>query len=112
MVNAIASSHSQPKGVREGRAALLTAKATDSTRDRKGVLDLPGVSGGGTSGKNSAERERPYLVAGSGKDRAYKAEAEGARSQEGVREAHSTKEGVQDNALEGRSLTLIRLDRR
>ena len=37
------------------------------------VLDLSGVSGGGTWGKNSAEQERPYLAAKSGKDRAYKA---------------------------------------
>ena len=37
------------------------------------MLDLPGVSGGGTSGKSSAEQERPYLAAESGKDRAYKA---------------------------------------
>ena len=39
----------------------------------EGMLDLPGVSGGGTSRKNSAEQERPYLAAKSGKDRAYKA---------------------------------------
>jgi hypothetical protein len=37
------------------------------------VLDLPGVAGGGTLGQNSAEQERPYLAAESGKDRAYKA---------------------------------------
>ncbi len=37
------------------------------------MLDLPGVSGGGTSGKNSVEQERPYLAAKSGKDRVYKA---------------------------------------
>lgn len=37
------------------------------------VLDLPGVAGGGTSGQSSAEQERPYLEASSGKDRAYKA---------------------------------------
>jgi hypothetical protein len=37
------------------------------------MLDLPGVAGGGTSGKNSAEQERPYLAAKSGKDQAYKA---------------------------------------
>ena len=36
-------------------------------------MDLPGVSGGGTLGKRSAEQERPYLAAESGKDRAYKA---------------------------------------
>ena len=39
----------------------------------KRILDLPGVSGGGTLGKNNAEQERPYLAAKSGKDRAYKA---------------------------------------
>ena len=37
------------------------------------VLDLPGVAGGGTLGQSSAEQERPYLAAESGKDRAYKA---------------------------------------
>ena len=36
------------------------------------MVDLPGVSGGGTLGQNSAEQERPYLAAESGKDRAYK----------------------------------------
>ena len=37
------------------------------------VLDLSGVSGGGTLGKSNAEQERSYLAALSGKDRAYKA---------------------------------------
>ena len=37
------------------------------------VLDLPGVSGGGTLGQSNAEQERSYLAALSGKDRAYKA---------------------------------------
>ena len=37
------------------------------------MLDLSGVPGGGTLGKNSAEQERPYLAAESGKDRGYKA---------------------------------------
>jgi hypothetical protein len=37
------------------------------------VLDLPGVAGGGTLGKNNTEQERPYLAAQSGKDRAYTA---------------------------------------
>src|SRR5574340_582997 len=36
-------------------------------------LDLLGVCGGGTLGKSNAEQERSYLVAWSGKDRAYKA---------------------------------------
>jgi hypothetical protein len=37
------------------------------------MLDLLGVSGGGTLGKSNVEQERPYLAAKSGKDRAYKA---------------------------------------
>ena len=37
------------------------------------MLDLSGVAGGGTSGQSNAEKERPYLAALSGKDRAYKA---------------------------------------
>ena len=37
------------------------------------MLDLPGVPGGGTLGKNRAEQERPSPAAESGKDRAYKA---------------------------------------
>jgi len=38
--------------------------------------------------------------------------AENERSREGVREARSTGEGVQDNALEGRGLALITLVKR
>src|SRR5579864_6490746 len=37
------------------------------------MLDLSGVSGGGTLGQSKAEQERSYLAAWSGKDRAYKA---------------------------------------
>ena len=37
------------------------------------MLDLPGVAGGGTFLKKSAEQERPYLAAQSGEDRWYKA---------------------------------------
>ena len=39
----------------------------------EGLLDLSGVEGGGTFPEKKAEQERPYLVAQSGKDRAYKA---------------------------------------
>ena len=34
------------------------------------ILELPGVSGGGTLEQNSTEQERTSLAAGSGKDRA------------------------------------------
>src|SRR5438132_4134298 len=36
-----------------------------------GMLDLSGVSGGGTRGKSMAEQERPTPAALSGKDRVY-----------------------------------------
>ena len=36
------------------------------------MLDLLGVPGGGTLGKNSTEQERPLPAAKTGKDRAYK----------------------------------------
>ena len=53
------------------------------------MLDLFGVSGGGTLGKSNAEQERPYLAAKSGKDRAYKAgwlKSRGAgRESEGIK---------------------------
>jgi hypothetical protein len=58
------------------------------------MLDLSGVSGGGTSGQSNVEQERPYLAAKSGKDRAYKAGGlKFARSREGVREVRITEEG-------------------
>ena len=41
-VNAIASTDDQPKGVREGRAAHITAKATDSSLDRNDCWTFPG----------------------------------------------------------------------
>ena len=58
-VNAAASSNYQPKGVPEGRAAHVTAKATDSILKPDRMLDLCGVWNGGTLGKNMAEQERP-----------------------------------------------------
>src|ERR1700694_5591541 len=45
----------------------------------EGMLDLPGVAGGGTLGQSNAEQERPYLAAESGKDRAYNAGRQKAR---------------------------------
>ena len=45
------------------------------------LLDLSGVMGGGTFPEKSAEQERPYLAAKSGKDRWYKA---GWRKSSGV----------------------------
>ena len=72
-VNAVASLDSQPKGVPEGRAAYVTAKAAYSIPKPDGMLDLCGVWSGGALGKSNAEQERPYLAGWSGQDRAYKA---------------------------------------
>jgi hypothetical protein len=57
------------------RAEPVTSRRRQQTAFRisERVLDLLGVPGGGTLGKNSAEQERPYPAAMSGKDRAYKA---------------------------------------
>lgn len=87
-MNVVASSNYQPKGVWDGRAAHVTAKATDSRQELERWLDIPGVASGGTLGQKSVEQERPYLAAWSGKDRAYKAgrrKASGAgRESEGL----------------------------
>ena len=87
-MNASASSDYQPKGVWEGRAAHVTAKATDSSLELERLLDLSGVVGGGTFAQKGVEQERPSPAALSGKDRAYKAgwlKADGAgRETEGL----------------------------
>jgi hypothetical protein len=101
LVNAIASSHLQPKGVWEGRAAHVTAKATDSMLDPERTLDFPGVWAAARFHRDSRNRRDPTWQPTSGKDRAYKGHPEIARSQEGVRGANSTVEGG-DNPSEGR----------
>jgi len=59
LVNAIASSHSQPKGVWEGRADHGEGKRQHSGPER--MLDLPRVSGG-TSAQSNAEQERLWFT--------------------------------------------------
>jgi len=78
-VNATASSNYQPKGDSEGRAAHVTAKATDrvgnpsNAKRHTPTLDLCGVWGVGTFRQGSVEQGRAVLVAESGKDVIYKA---------------------------------------
>jgi hypothetical protein len=72
------------------------------------MLDLSGVSGGGTLGKSNAEQERPYLAAESGKDRAYKAGR--LKSHGAGRESEGSvvpMKACKQNALEGRGPALI-----
>ena len=73
-VNTTASSHYQPKGDWEGRAAHVTAKATDSTRkDRSVCWNSPGYEVvarfEGAVRNTRGPHRRPAL----GKDRTYKA---------------------------------------
>jgi hypothetical protein len=73
-VNTSASSHYQPKGVREGRAAHSTAKATtDSSLDSERLLDLSGVGVGARFDSRAWNRRDPTREPASGKDCSYKA---------------------------------------
>ncbi len=108
-VNAAASSDYQPKGVREGRAGHATAKATHSAPVPERALGLSGVWAAARFEGAVRNRRDPTRRPLSGKDRAYKAGAESARSREGVRGVHSTFEGG-ENPSEGRdpaSVTLV-----
>lgn len=101
-----ASSKYQPKGVWEGRARHVGAKAMHSVLVPKRALGFPGVVAVACfEGKVRNTRDpswRPAL----GKDRAYKAGAESARSRAGVRGAGSTAEGG-DKPLEGSGPALV-----
>jgi hypothetical protein len=93
IVNAAASSNYQPKGDREGRAAHVTAKAMHNALDPERALGLPGVWAAARYEGVVRNRRDPPRQPLSGKDRAYKAGAEVARSREGVRGVRSTCEG-------------------
>jgi hypothetical protein len=104
-----ASSDFQPKGVWEGRAGHVAAKTTDSApEDPEGVLDLPGVLAAARFEREMRNTRDPTQRPALGKDRTYKARAESGRSWEGVRGAHSTREGG-DKPLEGRGPILVTL---
>ena len=72
-MNVAASSDYQPKGVWEGRAAHVTAKATDSRLDSERRLDLSGVWVAARFDRRLWNRRDPTWQPASGKDRAYKA---------------------------------------
>jgi len=72
-VNTSASSNYQPKGVGEGRAAHVIAKAIDSRLDSERRLDLSGVGVAARFDRRLQNRRDPTRQPASGKDRAYKA---------------------------------------
>ena len=101
-----ASSDYQPKGVWEDRAGHVAAKATHSVLVPERTLGFPGVWAAACFEGEVRNTRDPSWQPTSGKDRAYKAGAESARSQAGVRGAHSTGEGG-DKPREGRSPALV-----
>ena len=107
-VNAAASSDYQPKGVREGRASHVGVKAMHSVLVPERALGLPGVWAAARFEEAVRNRRDPTRQPTSGKDRAYKAGAEVARSREGVRGVHTTCEGG-DNPPEGRDPASVTL---
>jgi hypothetical protein len=72
-VNATASSDYHPKGVREGRDAHITAKATDSRPDRNDGWTSPGSQAAARLERRMRNRRGPPRQPTSGQDRAYKA---------------------------------------
>jgi hypothetical protein len=101
-----ASTNYQPKGVREGRAGHVAAKAMHSAAVPERAVGFPGVWAAACFEGEVRNTRDPSWQPSSGKDRAYKAGAESARSRAGVRGVRSTGEGA-DKALEGRSPTLV-----
>lgn len=100
-VNVAASSLYQPKGVQGGRAIHVVAKATDSIPVPERLLDLLGVETAARDHRSERNRRDPTRCPTSGQTGAYKGQTEVAPGREGVRGAHSTREGG-DKPLEGR----------
>lgn len=101
-----ASSEFQPKGVWEGRAGHVAAKATHSVLVPERTLGFPGVWAVACFEGEVRNTRDPSRRPTSGKRRAYKAGAEVARCRRGVRGVRSTAEGG-DKPLEGRDPALV-----
>jgi RNA-directed DNA polymerase len=106
-VNATASSVLQPKGVRESRAAHVTAKTTHIDLVSERSVGLPGVEAAARSERAVRNGRGPPRQPASGKDPGYKPGGESLGSREGVRGARSTDEAVHENAVEGRGLASV-----
>lgn len=106
-VNVAASTDLQPKGVWEGRACHVKAKAIPSTlATGRGVEGLPGVETAARSHRLVRNRRGPRWRPVSGKDVRISARRESVRRQQGVRGGRSTDERV-DNTREGRAPTSV-----
>jgi RNA-directed DNA polymerase len=86
-VKSAASSENQPKGVWEGRAEHVTAKAEDKRSRTGGTLDLPGVWDAGCGEGGERNRRDPNRQPTSGKAHSYKEKPKGSgagRESEGL----------------------------
>ena len=106
-VKLAASSKYQPKGVRDGRAEHVTAKATDSGLESERPLDIPGVWRAGRNESLTRKRRDPARQRSQAKTARIRPEAEDARSREGVRGVRSTDEGGEQKPPEGRNPALV-----
>ena len=111
-----ASSDSHPKGVQEGRAAHVTAKATahgadDNARDPDRALALLGVLAAARSEGSMCNRRGPTRSPSSGEATRIRPTAESGECREGVRGGRSTDEGG-DKPLEGRTPASVALAQR
>jgi len=101
-----ASSDYQPKGEREGRAAHVTAKATDSAHDPERALALSGVLAAARGESFMRNRRDPPRQPTSGTAARISAERESDRCREEVRGGHSTVDAGESRA-EGRAPTSV-----
>jgi len=101
-----ASSDYQPKGVWQGRAGHVAAKAMHSAPVLERALGFPGVGAAACFEREVRNTRDLSWQPTSGEERAHKAGAESARSQAGVRGAGSTDEGG-DKLPEGSGPTLV-----
>ena len=101
-VNAAASSEYQPKGVREGRADHVTAKAIDNSQRRpEWEWTSPGY-GRWHATKGMCGTGETLLDSRKAKTVGIRPKAEIPGNREGVRGVRSTDEGGEDKPLEGR----------
>src|SRR4029453_3366635 len=90
----------------EAEPGMPRRRQQTARRDRNSAGLLRGT-GSGTCPRPGVELERPYPAAHVGARPRREGESETARRREGVRGGRSTKEGRQDNRLEGRAPALI-----
>ena len=100
-VNAAASSDYQPKGEREGRAAHVTAKATDTVLGPDRTVDLLGVLAAARIDSWVRNRRGPPRWPHVGQAVRIRTRPKSSRCREGVRGAHSTDESVETRWREG-----------